>query len=59
MLAAISRGQPKDVREAAPGVPENVAQLVMRLIAHDKADRPADADAVAKELAALEHSLPK
>ena len=59
MLAAISRGQPKDVREAAPGVPENVARLVMRLIAHDKADRPADADAVAKELAALEHSLPQ
>jgi hypothetical protein len=30
----------------------------MRLIAHDKADRPADALAVAAEIAALERTLP-
>jgi hypothetical protein len=30
----------------------------MRLIAHDKAERPADAQAVAKEIAALERTLP-
>jgi len=59
MLAAISRGQPQELREVAPHVPDDVARLVMRLIAHDKADRPADADTVAAELAALERSLAK
>jgi hypothetical protein len=44
--------------EAAPHVPAAVAGLVMRLIAHDKADRPADAQTVAAEIAALERSLP-
>ncbi len=56
MLASISRGSPPDVRTFAPDVPANLASLVMRLIAHDKADRPADADAVAAELAALERA---
>ncbi len=58
MLAAISRGQPLALAEAAPQVPAAVASLVMRLIAHDKAERPADAQAVAKEIAALERTLP-
>ena len=58
MLAAISRGEPTPLAEAAPGVPPVVADLVMRLIAHDKADRPADAPAVAAALAAIERSLP-
>lgn len=56
MLAAISRGEPVDLRSAAPHVPEPVASLVMRLIAHDKSARPADASAVAAELAALERA---
>jgi hypothetical protein len=58
MLAAIARGNPVPLAEAAPHVPAAVAGLVMRLIAHDKADRPADAQTVAAELAALERSLP-
>jgi tRNA A-37 threonylcarbamoyl transferase component Bud32 len=58
MLAAISRGGPLHLRDAAPDVPAGVADIVMRLIAHDKADRPADAPAVGAELAAIERSLP-
>jgi tRNA A-37 threonylcarbamoyl transferase component Bud32 len=54
MLAAVSRGDPKPLAEAAPGVPPAVCNLVMRLIAHNKAARPHDAHAVALELAALE-----
>jgi hypothetical protein len=34
-----------------------VSDLVMQLIAHDKADRPADARAVAERLAALEKTF--
>lgn len=58
MLAAISRGQPLPLAEAAPRAPAAVTSLVMRLIAHDKADRPADAQAVAMEIATLERTLP-
>jgi hypothetical protein len=54
MLAAISRGSPPHLREVAKDVPPAVADLVMRLIAHDKAARPRDARAVAEEIAALE-----
>jgi len=54
VLASIGRGQPLELREAAPDVPADVADLVMRLIAHDPADRPADARTVADALAALE-----
>jgi len=57
MLAAISRGNPPDLRTVAPQVPEPLAHLVMRLLAHDKADRPGDAAAVAAELAAIERTL--
>lgn len=57
MLASISRGEPRPLAEAAPGVPPAVADFVMRLIAHDKDRRPADAHAVAVELAALERML--
>ena len=58
MLAAISRGNPLPLAEAAPQVPAAVTDLVMRLIAHDKADRPADAQTVVAEIAALERTLP-
>ncbi len=57
ILAAISHGHPPDLRTLAPEVPEPVARLVMRLIAHEKAGRPADAATVAAELAALERGL--
>ncbi len=57
MLAAIARGMPPDLETVAPDVPEPVARLVMRLIAHDKDARPTDATAVAAELAALERAL--
>jgi len=57
VLAAISRGQPRDVREVTPHLREDLASLVMRLIAFDKADRPGDADTVAAEIAAIERRL--
>ncbi len=59
VLAAIARGTPTGLREVAPDVPPAVSDLVMRLLAHDKANRPADAHAVAEELAALEKGLPR
>ena len=58
MLAAISRGDPLPVEQAAPHLAPAVAGLVMRLIAHDMHGRPADAQAVAAEIAALERGLP-
>jgi len=57
MLAAISRGNPPDLRSLVPEVPEPLARLVMRLLAHDKANRPADAATVAAELSAIERGL--
>lgn len=58
MLASIAAGRPQPLREVAPDVPVAVADLVMRLIAHDKADRPASAQAVVDAIAALERGLP-
>jgi len=57
MLAAISSGNPPDIATIAPDVPQPLARLVMRLLAHDKADRPGDAAAVTAELAAIERTL--
>jgi hypothetical protein len=56
VLAAVARGNPTELRAVAPDVPQPVSDLVMRLLASDKADRPADAHAVAEELAALERA---
>lgn len=56
VLAAISRGTPPRLHDIAPGVPEAVCNLVMRMIAHDKNDRPRSAADVAEELAALERT---
>lgn len=53
MLAAIARGKPVPLTEAAE-VPAEVGDLVMRLMAHRREDRPADARTVAAEMAALE-----
>jgi hypothetical protein len=57
VLTAIAKGTPTPLHEAAPHVPREVSDLVMQLIAHDKADRPADARAVADRLAALEKTF--
>lgn len=57
VLAAIARGTPTPLSEVAPDVPPAVADLVMRLIAHDPADRPADADVVATSLEALRRDM--
>ena len=57
ILAAVSRGDPPDLHAVAPDVPEPLARLVMRLIAHARAERPADAAVVAGELAAIERGL--
>ena len=54
MLASISRGEPTPLKDVAPEVPEDVADLVMRLIAHEPDDRPSDARTVAPALAKLE-----
>jgi serine/threonine protein kinase len=56
-LMAIARGEAKPVSTISPDVPEGVSGLVMRLIAPDKADRPASAAAVADMIATLEKSL--
>jgi tRNA A-37 threonylcarbamoyl transferase component Bud32 len=57
VLAAISRGHPRELAEFAPHLPDDLTSLVMRMIAFDKADRPGDADTVAAELATIERSL--
>jgi len=57
MLASIAKGTPTPLAEAAPRTPREVCDLVMRLMAHRKADRPADAAAVAAELARLERKF--
>jgi len=57
MLAAIAKGTPMPLAEAAPRTPREVCDLVMRLMAHRKADRPADAASVAAELARLERKF--
>jgi serine/threonine protein kinase len=57
MLTAISRGDPKPLTQCAPDVPEDVAQLVMRMIAREKENRPESCEAIAKEIAAIETRL--
>jgi len=58
MLASIARGMPPSLRSVAPEVPAEVSALVMRLIAHDPADRPSSADAVAQAITTIEKQLP-
>ena len=57
MLASIAQGSPTPLRSAAPDVPDDVSKLVMQMIAHDPADRPATARAVADTIAAIEKRL--
>lgn len=55
-LAAIAHGHPTPLEEIAPEVPREVSTLVMRMISHEKADRP-DAGEVVAAIAAIERSL--
>lgn len=57
MLASIAKGAPVPLAEAAPGTPPEVCDVVMRLMAHRKEDRPADAAGVAAELGRLERKF--
>ena len=57
VLAAIARGDPTPLHDVAAEVPPAVTDLVMQLIAHDPADRPASADVVATSLETLRRSL--
>jgi len=57
MLASIVHGMPPSLRSVAPEVPADVSALVMQLIAHDPADRPASAEAVFQVITALEKRL--
>lgn len=57
MLASIAHGAPTPLRSVAPEVPEDVSNLVMQMIAHDPANRPATARAVADTIAAIELRL--
>ncbi len=57
VLSAIAKAAPQPLHVAAPGVPRGVCDLVMRLIAHDKNDRPDDARDVAAALASLQKQV--
>jgi hypothetical protein len=57
ILAAISRGHPTPLAEAAPDVPEEVSRLVMRLLAQARSDRPS-AREVVEAIRAIERGLP-
>jgi len=57
MLASIAKGSPVPLAEAAPSVPPEVCDVVMRLMAHRKQDRPADAASVAAELRRLQRKF--
>jgi hypothetical protein len=57
ILAAIARGTPPALAELVPEAPQALTDLVMQLLAHDKADRPTTAAEVARKLAAIEQTL--
>ena len=57
MLASIAHGSPTPLRSVAPDIPDDVSRLVMQMIAHDPADRPTNAQAVADTIAAIERRL--
>jgi serine/threonine protein kinase len=57
MLASIAHGSPTPLRSLASDVPDDVSKLVMQMIAHDPADRPATARAVADTIAVIEKRL--
>lgn len=57
ILAAIAQGKPPQLHTLAPEAPADLCDLVMQLLATDKADRPADAVTVAERLAKIETRL--
>ncbi|HTU92477.1 MAG TPA: protein kinase, partial [Gemmataceae bacterium] len=57
MLLALAIEQPKSPREVNPDVPPPLADLILRLLAKDPAQRPASAAIVAEDLQALERRL--
>ena len=56
MLASITRGQPLPLAEVASEIPAPVCEVVMRLIAHRREDRPESAAVVARDFARLERA---
>ena len=54
LLTALAVADPKPVRELNPDMPAALAELVMRLLAKKPADRPASAQEVVDQLAAIE-----
>jgi eukaryotic-like serine/threonine-protein kinase len=54
LLLALAMDHPKPVRDVNPEIPAALADLVMRLLAKKPADRPASAQEVAEQLAAIE-----
>lgn len=57
MLAAISHGTPTPLADSAPDVPDEVAELVMQMMARDKADRPASCEEIAHRIRGIEARL--
>ena len=57
MLASISRGEPKPLTACVPDIPADVADMVMRMMAREKADRPASCEQIAQEIVAIERRL--
>jgi serine/threonine protein kinase len=56
-LAAISAGNPLPLSVASPDTPPEICDLVMRLMAHRREDRPAGAHAAEAELTSLEEQF--
>jgi hypothetical protein len=58
LLLALATEQPKSVRELNPDVPPALADLIMRLLAKDPAQRPATAREVAETLSVIDIDKP-
>ena len=54
ILAAISRGKPTAINTAVPGMPKDLAILIMQLLSNDRYERPVDAHSVVEQLRAIE-----
>jgi predicted hydrocarbon binding protein len=57
ILAAIAQGKPPHLQTLAPESPAALCDLVMQLLANNKADRPEDAAQVAQRLADIQSQL--
>jgi serine/threonine protein kinase/Leucine-rich repeat (LRR) protein len=56
MLMALATQTPRPAHEVNPEVPAELSDLIMRLLAKDRNQRPASARAVMQELQALQHT---